>query len=128
MTIENENDVEEQFYDQLLKCILTEDEKKEAAACLVEAMNEKTCKEDELASIKNQFKGEISRLEAEINAKANLVRDGYEFRPVSVRETKDFTLGTLVAIRMDTYEAVKSRKLSETEMQRKLPGMEGNNQ
>ncbi len=107
-----------------LKCILTDEEKHIIASELVQRMEERKRKEDELKSIQSQFKGELSRLDAEIDAKAGLVRDGYQFRDVTVLETKNFDTESFTLTRIDTGEVIEDRRLTPTEMQRNLPGFQ----
>lgn len=106
-----------------LKCYLTPAEREAAAAALVDAMENMRRKEEEFAAIKAQFKGEISQTESVIQAKKNLVRDGYEFRDVPIEKRIDYEKGTVTVTRLDTLETITSRELTESEKQRKLPGM-----
>ncbi len=114
--------IETRQYPKYLKCYLTDEQKADAAALLVQRMEEKTREQEELDSIKNQFKGTLARLDAEIAVKAGLVRDGYEFRDVACREEKDYERETFTITRLDTGEMVESRRLNPSEMQRVLPG------
>lgn len=111
-------------YDKWLRCDLSESEKQNAAANLVNRMEDLTRKEAELDSIKNQFKGEIARITADIEASKNLVRDGYVMRDVQVLEERDFKTETMTITRLDTFEIVEERKLRGEELQRPLFGDE----
>ncbi len=104
--------IETRQYDKYLKCYLTDEQKADAAALLVQRMEEKTREQEELDSIKNQFKGTLVRLDAEIAVKAGLVRDGYEFRDVACWEEKDYEREALIITRLDTGEVVESRRLN----------------
>lgn len=107
-------------YDKWLRCDLTEEEKRHSAARLVNRMEDLSRKEAELDSIKNQFKGEISRIEADIEMAKNLVRDGYEMRDVQVLEERNYDTETLTITRMDTFEIVEERRMRGDELQRPL--------
>lgn len=111
-------------YTKWLRCELTDDESRQAAKRLAERMEDKERKEAELDSVKNQFKGEISRIDADITAAKNLVRDGYEMRDVQVEEVRDFDTETVTLTRMDTFETIEERRMRGEELQRPLPGME----
>lgn len=120
--MEDEN-IETKTYEKHLKCLLTEEEKQESASVLVQLMEDKKRKESELDSVKNQFKGELSRIEAGIEANANKVRDGFEFRQIPVEERRDYDDKKLTVTRLDTYEIIECRKLRNDEMQRSIPGL-----
>lgn len=82
-----------------------------------------TGKEDELDSVKNQFKGEMARISADIEAAKNLVRDGYEMRDVPVREERDYDTETITITRLDTFDVVEERRMRGDELQRTFPGI-----
>lgn len=107
-----------------LKVALTDEERLDAANRLAERMEDLKRKDAELDSIKNQFKGEMSRIEADITSAQNLVRDKYEFRDVPVEEVRDYASEFVTITRLDTFEIVEERRMSGSELQRPLPGME----
>jgi uncharacterized protein with von Willebrand factor type A (vWA) domain len=116
-------DIPAEWLKKLAEKHLTEEEKRDAAAALVKRMEDLSRKEAELESIKNQFKGEKSRIEADIEANKNLVRDGYVFREINCRETKNFETERLEIVRLDTMEMIEDRRLHNHELQMTLPGM-----
>lgn len=107
-------------YEKWLRCNLTEEEKQDAANRLVNRMEDLARKEAELDSIKNQFKGEMARISADIEAAKNLVRDGYEMRDVSIIEERDYETEMMTITRLDTFEVIEERRMRGDELQRPL--------
>jgi hypothetical protein len=123
-TEEEEPHIEFSEYEKRLKCFLSDDEKQKAASSLVQAMEDLKRKEDDLTAIKNQFKGECSRIQADIDHFQGLVRDGYRFDDVLCKVTRNYKTENVTIVRLDTGEIIEDRRLRGDEMQRKLPGME----
>lgn len=121
---EKATNIERRKIRKWLRCELTDDEKRFAAADLVNRMEEKRRKENELDAVKKQFNGEISKLDADVEAKKNLVRDGYEMRNVDCEEERDYDIEILRVTRMDTLKEIENRRLHNDELQRTLPGIE----
>ena len=110
-------------YTKCLKVVLTDEEILKASKRWADRTEDLKRKEAELESLKNQYKGEISRIKSDIDVENNLVRDGFEFRDVEEEETIFYDLNLLYVVRLDTMEKIESRKLYKNEMQRSLPGM-----
>lgn len=115
--------IEYSEYEKHLKCYLTEEEKAKAAANLVQRMEDLTRKNDALTAIKNQFKGEVARIEADISHYQSLVRDGYEFHDVPCRVARNYETENITITRLDTGEIIEDRRMYGSELQRTLPGM-----
>ena len=59
-------------------------------------------------------------VQANVRQASNTYRQGWELRDVECVETKDMNRGTLCVVRQDTGETVRTRKLSQSEMQGSL--------
>ena len=105
---------------QTLKCILTEDELKQAAALMARANGEWIDAESTLKSVQAQYKAKIAAAEAVFSSEASKYRSGYEHRPVEVRVEFDHERGTVERFRTDTFEMIESRRMTTFEAQRKI--------
>ena len=100
-----------------LKCVLTEEEVREASDSLARNLDELETLDDELKKMKSDFKAQLEAKEAAIRVQKNLVRDKYEFRPVRCAMVLNYTQGTVVVTREDTDEMVVDRKMRAEEKQ-----------
>ena len=116
--------VKTQTYTKLLACELTNEERIEAAKRLTELMDDLTAKEDELTSIKAQFKDDMTTLESEIKKVKRITQTGRQYRDVEVVEEKNYDTGRVRVVRMDTSETIEDRKLLDSELQMTLPNTE----
>lgn len=105
---------------EFLKCILTEEEKRERAekmALLVSQINDS---EAQLKSVQTQIKSEIAKCEADMATCSEQYRSGYEMRRVECEEEHDFIERTVTLIRQDTGEIVKTRVMTPEERQEEM--------
>lgn len=105
---------------QWMEVLLTEDEIRDEAKSLADALNKKREAEERLDAFKAQVKGEITELEGRINRAAALVNAGKEHRQVEVEVQLDFNLGMRIEIRKDTGEEFRRRPLTTDERQMEL--------
>jgi len=104
---------------------LTADEVAAAADDVARYLDDLTGLEAELTTVKSQFKARIEQCEANIAAKARLVREKKEIRPVDVEERYDMTECTLTVVRLDTGELIEERPLTGNEKQMKITELDG---
>ncbi len=110
---------------QFLQCKLTPEEQEQAAQDLARLLDDLQGLEEQLTSIKTDFKGKIEQCEANINVKKRLVRDKRELRPVDCEVQSNFTQCTVRVTRKDTGEVIEDRKMTGNEAQLKIADQEG---
>ena len=103
-----------------LKCILTDDEIRRYGIAQARANAEIATAEEELQSVKSQYKSRVDAATATRNDMAKRINNGYEFRQVDCVERWDYVSNDITVRRTDTYEVVSRRTMSRDEMQRKL--------
>jgi hypothetical protein len=99
---------------------LTEPEIREAGKRLAQlegAVGEHTAKEKE---VKDRLKSERSVYEGQISQIASVIRQGHEYRPVSVRVEAHFTDGKVREIREDNGAVIAERAITESDRQESL--------
>ncbi len=99
---------------------LTENEIKDAGRKLAQlegALGEHAAKEKE---IKDDLKSKRSSFEGQIAQLASVIRQGHEYRPVSVRIEADYAEDRMYEIREDTLDTVGVRPLTEQDRQARL--------
>lgn len=75
---------------------------------------------EDLASIKADFKGRITNLEGEVSNYSRMLNAGYEMTNVDCVVTRDHDRKMVIITRMDTGEFVRERKMTIDELQRPL--------
>ena len=103
-----------------LKCILTDDEIRRYGIAQARANAEIATAEEELQSVKSQYKSRVDAATATRNDMAKRINNGYEFRQVDCQERWNYGSNIITVFRTDTYETVSRRTMSREEMQRKL--------
>ena len=103
-----------------LKCILTDDEIRRYGIAQARANAEIARAEEELQSVKSQYKFRIDAAAATRNDMAQRINNGYEFRQVECTERWDYGSNVITVFRTDTWETVSRRTITRDEMQRKL--------
>lgn len=76
--------------------------------------------EDELASVKSQYKSRIVSAEGRRNEYAAIINAGHQQKPVECHLVKDSTENTITLVRMDTWEIKWTRTMTAAERQRGL--------
>ena len=115
-----ELDVKTRNTTESLKCILTDDEIRRYGIAQARANAEIARAEEELQSVKSQYKSRIDAAAATRNDMAQRINNGYEFRQVECIERWDYGSNVITVLRTDTYETVSRRIMTRDEMQRKL--------
>jgi uncharacterized protein YodC (DUF2158 family) len=105
---------------EILPVPLTDAEYKEIGKMQAQANQEIAQAEDELKSVKSQFKSRIDSAEARRNEFASIINAGHQQKQVECHLVKDFTENTITLIRLDTYETVRTRTMSTAEKQKGL--------
>ncbi len=76
---------------------------------------------DREKEVKSQLKAERTKLEAEHQRLASVVRSGYETREVETVTYADYPGGVAVTVRADNDDELRRRRLDEEERQTGLP-------
>ena len=106
---------------QCLRCDLTREELDDLANRLAEEQLELQELEEQKKAVAKDFAGRIEAIQARIKSGSNTFRQKWEMRDVDCIETKDFDRGICFNVRMDTGETIKSRKLTNAELERCVP-------
>jgi hypothetical protein len=110
---------------RFLTCQLTEEEIRAAAEAMARYHDDKQELEEQITSIKAEFKAKIEQCEANIRAQKRLVRDKRETRPVDIEITSNFTDCTVTTTRLDTGEIIEDRKMTGDERQLRITDDDG---
>ncbi len=105
---------------QLLKCDLTDEERQEAAIELARLVEQVQTLEADKKSVMSRLKGDIESATAELLAKSNIVRDGYQWSKVDCTQIMDYDEATVTLSRDDTGEVLKDRKMNAEERQQEI--------
>lgn len=103
-----------------MECRLTNEELKECAKKLAEAISRKTRIENSLESFKAEKKAEVQSCEGEISLMSEKVNSEKEFRGVDCSIEFDFKKGKKTTKRKDTLEVFKVEDISDEERQEEL--------
>lgn len=105
---------------ELLPVELNAEEIEINARALGEAVQKKKEVEAVLSSQKTAAKQQIEALDTEIGSRSRVAVTGKEERPVPVQYRKDFERGLVKTIRMDSFDVVATRPMTESERQQGL--------
>lgn len=100
-----------------LKCMLTEDEVKQAGEATARFVQEKSQLEKDKKSTMASFKAKIDAVDAGIIDQSNQVRDKYVYRYIDCIKQQNFTTGTMTVTRSDTQAIFIDRKMDVREKQ-----------
>ena len=103
--------------DRQLRVPLTEKELLEAGQKLADALQTLVTLDNELQSFKEQIKGKVAEAEGKSSRFGSLVRQKYEYRPVTCEIARDYTAKMLTVVRTDTGEIVEERPMTRDELQ-----------
>jgi len=101
-----------------VKYVFTEKEILEISSDMAKASIEVDRLTTELKDISAQYKGNISAETAKMKNKANLIKDGYEYRYTDCR--REFEHGNAVFYNLETGEKIKERLMTPEERQLKI--------
>lgn len=105
---------------QILPVPITDPEYKEIGLKMGGANQEIIQAENELKSVKSQFKSRIDSAKTRRDEYAAIINAGHQQRQVECLEVKDFFENTITLIRLDTGEVVRTRTMTTAERQRGL--------
>ena len=108
--------MQDSFTDHLM-CELTAKELLEISKAMADSMQAKQLAEKSFDDAKQQFKANISKLEATVELQASLVRSGKELRPVKCHWEFDFDSNKKNLLREDTGEIIQELEIEEHERQ-----------
>jgi len=91
---------------------LTDAEDKEIGKQQAQANQEIAQAEDELKSVKSQYKSRIDSAEARRNEYAAIINAGHQQKQVECHLIKDFRENTITLVRLDTEEIVRTRTMT----------------
>ena len=94
-----------------LRVELTSDERQNAGQAMADAVAQVDSLKAQLDSVKKQIGAQVQAAEAMITAKAELLRAGYEIRPVDCELLLAFDQGRAAETRTDTGETIADRGL-----------------
>jgi len=95
----------------------SEQEQKDNSENLATKIDEKNGIEDDVKTIKSQFKSKLDSISAEINRLVGCVRNKYEFKNVNCTVKYNYEARTKTFSREDTKEEVYTEALREEEYQ-----------
>ena len=99
------------------ECVLTDDEKLKYSKELSESISKKQRADDSLKSFSTQIKSEIASCEAKIDALADKLNSGREYRAIECSVKYDFDKKEKTWVRLDTGEIAKTDIITEKECQ-----------
>ncbi len=105
---------------KFLRCIVTEEQKRQLAGQMAESLQAISQLEANLKSVSTQLKAEISKHEASLLEASEKYRSGFEMKNVECKIEKFFRIGTVATYRMDTGECIEDRPMEGEELQRSL--------
>ena len=102
---------------EFLKCELTREEVEEAANKLATEIDSLTSLEEELKSVKADFKAQVEKSNAQVLMLTGLVRNKWQYRHIECDVLYDYTEQTVIVTRKDTGEVTEERAMSLGEKQ-----------
>lgn len=113
-------------FTQYLKCMLTEDEIKQAGQDMALAKQEKSKHEGEAKGAATQYKNLIQEADNRMDKAAMLISNGYEFRTVPCKAVMNSPVkGQKQIVREDTGELVRQDKMCQEDEQGTLVDLHG---
>ncbi len=113
--------IEREKTKRYLRYTFNDDEKKELAKEMAQAVVERDTATAEMETVKAQFEGRITKAEGEITLNAGKINSGYEMRHIECEVTKDYKKGRVTVVRLDTGELVEDRPMTGEEKQVQIP-------
>src|SRR5208337_2394896 len=109
---------------ELCKISLTDAEYKDLSIKMGQVCAEISQAQDDLTALKSRYKSRIDAGEAKRSEIADIMRVGWEERPIECQLIKDYGSNTISKVRPDTGEQIGYRAMSQEERQRGLQFME----
>jgi hypothetical protein len=111
---------EKEFNFQYCKYTFSVTEKAEMSSEMAQKVARLERTEDELKTVKAQFKSETEQLARDISTTAEKLNSGYEMRNIKCEVIRDYREGIVEYVRTDTGEIAKSRKMRDDERQMQI--------
>jgi predicted phage-related endonuclease len=108
---------------ELCKYEFSEEEKRELAMEMAKTVGELDQKTLEKKAIMSDLKSQIDSLDAQVKSLASKLNTGYEHRNMNCRVERDVPSRTVYYYRVDTDKLVKTRPMTQDELQSTIPGM-----
>lgn len=105
---------------EILPVPITDAEYKEIGLKMGAANQEIIQAENELKSVKSQYKSRIDSAKTRRDECASIINAGHQQRQVECHLMKDFNENTITLVRLDTGEVVRTRTMTTAERQRGL--------
>ena len=99
----------------------TAEEKAELASALAQGVAELREKEDDKKAVMSDFKAAIDTLSAQTHGIAGKLNNGFEMRQIECEVVRDYPKHEIRYIRIDTDECVRTKKMSQEDMEMELP-------
>ena len=109
---------------ELCKISLTDAEYKDLSIKMGQVCAEISQSEADLTALKSRYKSRIDAGEAKRSEIADIMRVGWEERPIECQLIKNYGSNTISKVRLDTGEQIGCRAMSQEERQRGLQFME----
>ena len=103
-----------------LKCVLTEKEKIERGQQMARELELCDAAEAEKKEVTDNLSKEIKKHYGAASSIGQVIRQGFEYRPVECEEERDFTNGVVRIIRLDTGAVEEEREMTPEERQASL--------
>lgn len=103
-----------------LECALTREEVEEKAQEAASLLERRDQKEADLKEQQKRWKNEISQLDVEHRIVSSEVRSKSTVRPVECERVFDYDAGKVREVRLDTFETLHTRNMTDSERQRDL--------
>jgi len=113
------------FTNEYCKYVFSEVEKKKIAQEMAQNVSDLATAEDEKKAIISDFKSKIDGLQAKVNGAATKLNNGYEMRSIECKINADYEEKLWRYIRQDTFEEVRTRKMSQDDLQKKITDPKG---
>lgn len=111
----------EKIFKKSLSCNLTDEELLSYSKELAKASQDKEGTDRKRKEVADDYKAQITKLDAEISILSRKIGNGYEHRDIECYWIHDWAVGRKSLIRTDTGEIVQTAIIEESEKQNKLP-------
>lgn len=105
---------------ETLPCKLLPEEIQAKAQIAARRMAERDELEDQLTTVKSEFKSKIEAIDADVRETMRHVREGAVDRSVQVEQVMDWKASNVTTVRLDTGEIVRQRAMTPEERQTRL--------
>lgn len=117
---DSKSDSKTERYTQSLRVQLTPEEVADRADRAAQKLNERDEKEADMKAATKHAKGVIEEIEAQMRQLSTEVRTRSTYRMVDCERVYDYGRGVVEERRLDTFEVLSSRAMTEAERQREL--------